>query len=82
MYLINDAIALDTSLRLPTEIFLKGMQQEQGLERNKMFWCENCFGPPYTLQLIKSFISFSILGLENDMFSSIFYIINIYQCYC
>jgi len=30
MYLINDAIALDTSLRLPTEIFLKGMQQEQG----------------------------------------------------
>jgi len=32
MYLINDAIALivDTRLRLPTEIFLKGMQQEQG----------------------------------------------------
>jgi len=32
IYLINDATALivDTRLRLPTEILLKGMQQEQG----------------------------------------------------
>jgi len=32
IYLINDAIVLivDTRLRLPTEILLKGMQQEQG----------------------------------------------------
>jgi len=32
MCLINDAIDLivDTRLRLPTEIFLKGVQQEQG----------------------------------------------------
>jgi len=31
-YLLNDAIVLiaDTTLRLPTEIFLKGMQREQG----------------------------------------------------
>jgi len=32
IYLITDAIALtvDTRLRLPTEILLKGVQQEQG----------------------------------------------------
>jgi len=32
IYLINDAIVpnADTRLRLPTEILLKGMQQEQG----------------------------------------------------
>jgi len=42
MYLINDAIVLivDTRLLLPTEILLKGIQQEQGPweELYVLFW--------------------------------------------
>jgi len=30
MYLINIVLTVDTRLRLPTEILVKGMQQEQG----------------------------------------------------
>jgi len=40
----------------------------RALERKKMCWYETCFGPPYTLLLIESFISFSVLRLKNDAF--------------
>ena len=33
----------------------------RALEKKKMCWYETCFGPPYKLLLIESFISFSVL---------------------
>jgi len=55
----------------------------QGPWEEKICWCETCFGPltNYKSQQIKSFISFTILWLRNDMLYLIFYITTIYQCH-
>jgi len=48
--------------------------------RKKMCWYETCFGPPHTLILIKSFISFSVPRRKDHTLSSLFYIIPIHHC--